>query len=128
MGCSVTIAIIRWEMKKTALMIAALLPFLGGAAHASTSASGQVTAFATLGTNIILVFTNGTRGTPPSCSNSGFPTRWAFAIDTALGQAMLSILMTAKATGDTVTLYGTGSCSVLGDSETIGSVVTNNAQ
>lgn len=108
------------------LSAAALAALSASPAAASSADGGYVIGFATLGSNIVLVFTDGTRTTPPSCSNTNFPNRWAINVSTSDGQAAMSLLLTARALHETVRFYGTGTCSVLGDSETIGAVVTNN--
>lgn len=113
-------------MRVKFLAAAALALLSVSPANASNAGNGYVTGFSTLGGNITLVFTDGTRDTPPACSNANFPNRWAIDASTAQGQATLSILLTARALHEPIRFYGTGACSVLGDSETIGVVVTNN--
>lgn len=108
--------------------LAVALAALSMQAQASNAINGFVQGFVTIPGGAILVFTTGTRTTPPACSNTSFPTRWAFSGTTAEGQAMLSILLSAYALHQPVSFYGTGTCTVLGDSETISSVVTNNLQ
>jgi hypothetical protein len=116
---------IRRRIALASLMLA--LP-LSTPALASNATNGYVTGFVQLNNGVILVFTSGARSSPPSCSNANFPTRWAFDGKTSTGQATLAILLSARSLHIPVSLYGTGTCSVLGDSETIDSIVTDNAQ
>jgi hypothetical protein len=111
---------------KIALTIAAL--FLAGPAVASNSVNGQLGGFVTLSNGVILVFNSGTRGALPACASTSFPTRFAFDGTTPTGQALLSVLMTSYALHVPMTLYGTGTCSVLSDTETISATVMNNLQ
>ncbi len=55
-------------------------------------------------------------GTPPSCVHSAYKS--AFGIDAGSegGKAVLSMALTAKATGSPVTVYGLGVCGVYGGS------------
>lgn len=108
--------------------IAVLSLFLSTEANASNAVNGYVTGFVQLSNGIILVFKDGQRSSPPSCSNQNFPARWAFDGTTATGQARLAMLLTVKSLHIPVSFYGTGTCSVLGDSETIDSIVTDNIQ
>jgi hypothetical protein len=116
------------RFKKVGWMMLAMLSCGVGPAQASTAASSQVQGFATLSKGVVLVFTNGSRSGIPACSNPGFTTRWALDATTSSGQVAYALLLSARALREQVTLYGTGSCSVLGDAETLGSVVTNGVQ
>ena len=115
-------------MRARYIVAAAALALSVGPADASNVQGGYVTGFATLGSNITLVFTDGARATPPACSNPNYANRWALDATTPQGQATLSVLLTARALHEHIYLEGTGTCSVLGDSETINVAVTNNLQ
>jgi hypothetical protein len=52
----------------------------------------------------------------PDCAISGY---WAVNTDTAQGKAILSLLLTANATGKKVSFLGTGNCSLRPDMETL---------
>lgn len=52
----------------------------------------------------------------PDCATSGY---WAVNTDTQQGKAMLSLLLTANATGKKVSFLGTGTCSLRPDMETL---------
>lgn len=115
-------------MRKKFLAAAALALLSFSPASASSAMGGYVTGFATLSNGVVLVFSDGNRPGPPGCSNTGFPNRWAINANTTMGQAVLSVLLTARALHEPVRFYGTGTCDVLADAETISSVVTNNLQ
>lgn len=95
-----------------ALLVTLLVtPAFGGSAGPGTLSGVH---FLTGG--IVIVHTSGTRTDIPSCS---WPTRFAFDSTTAGGKSQLAGLMMAYAAGRQVVIYGTGACSVYGDSETI---------
>ena len=52
----------------------------------------------------------------PECATSGY---WAVDTDTQQGKAILSLLLTAYATGKNVSFLGIGSCSLRPDMETL---------
>ena len=67
--------------------------------------------------------TTGTRtGTIPACATL---TRWVFPLNTPAGQGILATLLTAKATGKTIAVDGTGDCKLGTASETVGLVRLN---
>ena len=113
---------------RSKFLIAAVLAVVSSSqVSASNSYSGRVSGFGLLG-GPALVFTTGTRDTPPACSNPAYPGRFAFDASTPAGQALLSTLLTARAQNEVVSIFGTGTCSVIGDTETVGAIVTNNVQ
>ena len=52
----------------------------------------------------------------PACATSGY---WAVDTDTQQGKSILSLLLTAYATGKEISLLGTGNCSLRPDMETL---------
>lgn len=71
----------------------------------------------------MFVYVSGTGRVLPSCANAGFPTRWAFDVSADRGKAMASVLLTAQALNQSVSIDGTGSCTPGwsgGDIENIG--------
>jgi hypothetical protein len=58
-----------------------------------------------------LVQVDGTRTNSPSCATDA---RMAINPATNAGKAMLAMLLSAKAAGQTVILYGTGNCQLMG--------------
>ena len=62
----------------------------------------------------ILFITEGNSG-KPACSTADFGKGWAFSLDTELGRAMYSILLTAQSQNRTVGVLGTSNCNVWPD-------------
>lgn len=116
------------EMKFLKFSILATVLSLSSPAAASNSINGFVQGFVTLTGGVVLVFTNGTRTAPPACSNTTLPGRWAFTSTTAEGQVLLSILLSTYALHQPISIIGTGTCTAIGDAETISASVTNNVQ
>lgn len=52
----------------------------------------------------------------PACATSGY---WAVDTDTQQGKSILSLILTAYATGKQVSLLGTGNCTLRPDMETL---------
>jgi len=63
------------------------------------------------------VFINGTYIARPECGTNSL--WWVFDTDTSTGKVMLATLLTAKATGKTVILWGSGGCALRPGMETI---------
>jgi hypothetical protein len=98
---------------------ASLLIGSGAQAQASNASYGYITAFNPgLDGNGILTFsTTGTRTTPrPQCATLD---RWVVSTSTSSGQFMASALLTAFSMKKKVRIFGTGSCAVWGDTETV---------
>lgn len=62
------------------------------------------------------IVANGSYNARPDCATSGY---WAVNTDTPQGKAILSLLLTANATGKEVSFFGTGNCSLRPDMETL---------
>jgi hypothetical protein len=60
------------------------------------------------------VLVTGTWNARPACATIGW---WAFDTDTSHGKALLATLLTAKATGKNVMLWGSGTCALRPDME-----------
>lgn len=52
----------------------------------------------------------------PSCATSGY---WAIDTETDQGRVILTLLLTAYASGKNVTLWGTGNCNLWPEMETV---------
>ncbi len=63
---------------------------------------------------VMVIFDKQISGTPPSCVHEGYKN--AFAVDTKNpgANAVLSWALTAKSTGEKVSVYGLGVCGVYG--------------
>lgn len=117
-------------MRAKFVLTAALALLSISPANASSTSGAYVRGFETVGTqssHLMYVFMDGVRlNGEPACSNSSIPNRWALDPTTPMGQATLSMLLTARATHETVTIYGYGGCELAGDAETIIFAATNN--
>jgi hypothetical protein len=87
------------------------------AAHASTAWQGELRDVHLMQNGVVLVYTTGSRTTPPTCSTVA--ARFAFDSTTAGGKSQLAGILAAHAAGRQVVIVGTDNCSVYGDSETI---------
>ena len=104
------------NMKK--LITCAIAALVAAApANAGSAPMGTITTVYYLN-GPILFYVNATHSGIPACANNGTSTRWAISAATMGGQAQLSALMTAIARGKRISVQGTGTCSVWGDSET----------
>ena len=116
---------------RTKILAAAMLALLSiSPAHASSISNGRIKGFETVGTpsgHVVFVFIQGSRinGTP-ACSNPALPDRWALDPTTPMGQATYSLLLTARAMNEPITIYGWGGCDLASDAETIIYAATNN--
>jgi len=92
-----------------ALFIAANLVYAG-------EGSGKITVIYThigTGTTGAVFFNVENHTNKPACSSN----EWAFTIDTDVGKAMYSLLLTAAAQNKSVVVQGTGDCAAWGDRE-----------
>jgi hypothetical protein len=74
----------------------------------------------------VMFNTSGSRGTPPSCQGPGLGPRFAINASTLVGQSQLSVLMTAYSLHKRISIHGTGTCSIWGDTETVDFFVVEN--
>lgn len=112
-------------MKIFAIVVCAL--FVGSAVPASASNADWAYAsypFA-MSNGAVLFNTSGARGTPPACG-AQVPARFAIDASTLIGQAQLSVLMTAWSMHKRVYVSGSGGCSIWGDTETVNFIAAEN--
>ncbi len=105
------------------ITIAAALAFITTPASASNQGPGRISYVHVMNNGVVLFLMSVTRGAVPGCATPQ-PTRWAFNGATAAGQAKLSLLLTAYASGKSITVYGTGTCLDFPDTETLDWFVT----
>lgn len=89
--------------------------FIANIAYAGQG-SGKITVIYThigSGTTGAVFFNVENHTSPPACSSH----EWAFSIDTEIGKAMYSLLLTAAAQNKSVVVQGTGDCAAWGDRE-----------
>ena len=108
---------------KSQLMLGLLfvLVFLlsAGLSNASESQSGHISNILVNADGKAFFNQSGTRTSIASCQAASVPNRWAFDVNTAKGQAMLSLVLSAYSLGKSVQVYGIGECSDWPDTETV---------
>jgi hypothetical protein len=87
---------------------------------ASSSGYGTISTILVLDGKVFFNHT-GSRTASPPCATQN---RWVFNGATSQGQAMLSVLMTAYATGKQIAIDGSGTCPDWGDTETVRYIAT----
>lgn len=97
----------------------ALTVLIAAPASASDAQLGYVSAPFGTSNGAVLFYTDGTRGTPPSCSSPGLEQRFAIDASTLVGQAQLSVFLTAYAQHKRIFIVGRGTCDIWGDTETV---------
>ena len=65
------------------------------------------------------VYISGTAINKPGCAATA---HWAFDSDTPAGRSFLAVLVAATASGQTVKIFGTGSCTLRPDMESIAQI------
>jgi hypothetical protein len=95
-------------------------------AKASDAAWGYITFPYGTSNGAVMFNTDGVRGTPPACSGPGLGARFAINASTLVGQSQLSVLMTAYSLRKRISIHGTGTCSIWGDTETVDYFVVEN--
>ena len=93
---------------------------IGAVSHAAGSYSGTVSSVQGYGESYSAVFVglSGTiTGTPPSCATQN--TRFVISPSTPAGTALLAIVLSAVARGVPVTITGSATCELWGDTESI---------
>jgi hypothetical protein len=104
------------DLVKIALVGASVSATWCSAAQASNTGAGNIKLITPVPGIDLLFVQTGTRTTPPSCATN---TRWALDTSTSTGQAAAAVLLTAYATGKQIVVYGTGTCTLHPDSETV---------
>lgn len=107
-------------MKKLLSVAAILSLALAGPTQASEAPMGTIVGvFGTHNGALLFSTTSGRSGPAPACQGPGLAQRWAIDASTVAGQAAASALLTAYALKKRVNVYGTGGCSIWGDTETV---------
>ena len=92
--------------------------FLSGAALAAGSISNALV----LGVRVdregkgLVIFDRPVGGVPPSCVIAYYANALAFNANEVGGKAILALALSAKASGDPMTVHGTGTCITYGHS------------
>lgn len=106
-------------MKKFAVVSLALAAALSAPAQASVADLGTINTVYGTSVGAVLFSTTGTRTAPPSCQWAARPARFAIDASTPAGQSAVAILLNAQARGKRVTVIGTDTCTIWGDTETV---------
>jgi hypothetical protein len=102
---------------------------IGAPAYAKDAADGYITGFLFFSNGTGFFFQSGTvTGATMACDTGGLPHRWGIDPSTPGGQALLSVLLTAKNTHQIVKIYGAGTCLSGLNSEQAGLIITDDAQ
>jgi len=103
-------------MKRLILIFAAGM-FAAGAVSAGTFGVGNIGSPYIMWNGVLLVPTDGARSNAPACATES--ARFAIDGSTAAGKVRAAALLTALTAGKRVVVWGTGACSVWGDTETV---------
>lgn len=104
---------------------AGLIGILGVAptpVQASYVENGRVALLAVNSDNTVRVDVDGSRSALPSCASTQAPSAFTFSLTQTAGQAMLAILISARSTGRTITIYGSSTCAVMPGVESISTI------
>lgn len=102
-------------MRKLAI---ALVVFALPATASISTAGTSVSNLHFMPTGAVLFHTSTARVDVPTCA-AGQTTRWAIDTNTAAGKAQLAGLLSAHATGKKVQVFGTNTCTIWGDTESV---------
>ncbi len=105
-------------LHKLILVLAAFGVAAGGPAAAS-EARGKVSKVYVTRWGVALFHIDAPARTGVPACGAGLPTRWAFNAKTPEGQAMLSFILTAFASGKELEVYGQNACPDWGDTESV---------
>lgn len=102
-------------MKRFFVVIAAI--FIAAQAIANGGGSFRVTGVRIDSNGLgMVIFDQPLSGSRPACIVSAYANALAFDSNTAAGKGIMALALAAKATGDTVGVYGAGACSIYGGS------------
>lgn len=88
-------------------------------ANAGSAQGGTISAVTFTSNGTVSFMHSGQRVGVPGCVPPSLTQRWGFDASTAGGKVMLSGLLAAYAANKSVGIYGTGACSLWGDTETM---------
>lgn len=108
-------------MRKLVMVLVVLLAL---PAAASISPETKIGNLHFMPNGAVLFHTSTARADVPACA-AGQATRWAIDTNTAAGKAQLAGLLTAHTTGKKVQVFGTNTCSIWGDTESVSYIRMN---
>lgn len=100
------------------LVMALGVSFILPAAASISTPAAVVTNLHFMPNGAVLFHTGTARTDVPACA-AGQTTRWAVDTNTAAGKAQFAGLLTAHSTGKKVQVYGTNTCSIWADTESV---------
>jgi hypothetical protein len=100
------------------LAIALVISFALPATASVSTAGTAVSNLHFMPGGAVLFHTSTTRVGVPACATAQ-TTRWAIDTNTAAGKAQLAGLLSAHATGKKVQVFGTDTCAIWGDTESV---------
>ena len=103
-------------MKIHRVLLISTLALFPSPSVASTSTLGKPTNLVVNNAGRFFFDFTGARAQRPACA---IHNRWVIDATTDQGRAMMALMMTAKAQGKTITVYGTGDCRDWADTESI---------
>ncbi len=104
---------------RKALFCFAMIAAVGSSPAAASEGQGRIWRVYVMNNGIAMFHLDGpVRTGLPSCA-ANLPTRWAFDAKTPEGQAKLSLVLTAHASGKEVRVIGQNSCPDWGDTESV---------
>jgi hypothetical protein len=101
-----------WIFTGALLALAAAPAFAGGqSSGAITSIYGGSPGYTSGSTTMFFVRLSGAKAGGPSCQTDQLEHHFVFDANSQGGQALLSILLAAKVSGQVITVAGTGACA-----------------
>jgi hypothetical protein len=94
--------------------------FLASQAYASTSINVKSIELIAVDAGAILFRVDAAKSGGPACDTAH---RWSIAANTSNGQALAATFLSAYMAGRTITVVGTGACTIWGDSEDVSYIV-----
>jgi hypothetical protein len=105
-------------------LLISLLLAASTSAFAGGTTAGQIKNIIFMPNGVILFDVNAPHSSPPSCVTQTI--RWAINSITPAGKSQVVGILTAYATGKDVTMVGTHSCDLWGDTESVHYFIINN--
>ncbi|HWW25874.1 MAG TPA: hypothetical protein VNZ85_08275 [Caulobacter sp.] len=88
-------------------------------AEASEAQLGNIVRLFATSNGAVMFDTTGARTTAPACQGAAVPNRFAINGSTVAGQSQLAALMTAYSLRKRIWIYGSGTCTIWSDTETV---------
>ena len=106
-------------MIKRAIATLPLITFAFTPVNASNTGSGYISAIHAMPNGVVMFSHAAGRDAAPNCVNASTSARWAINAATESGKVQLSVLLSAYGANKKIHIFGTGSCTAWGDTETV---------